>query len=84
MKRLFVLMLALFAFAAFADDEAQKDYRLPALEIVGFDVLVNRVNRCCGTEREDYAVTLDSIRRNLRGKWVVDDGPFHVNQFGHP
>ncbi|HUR90685.1 MAG TPA: DUF3943 domain-containing protein [Ramlibacter sp.] len=84
MKKLFVLLVAWYAFGASAQDEAQKDYSLPALEIVGFDFFVNRVNRCCGTGRDDYAVTLDSIRRNLRGPWGVDDDPFHVNQFGHP
>jgi hypothetical protein len=29
-------------------------------------------------------VTSASIRRNLRGPWVVDDDPFQINQFGHP
>src|SRR5207245_3543192 len=64
--------------------EEEKDYVTPALEIIGFDVLVNRANRCCSAERGDYAVTLDSIRRNLRSTWVVDDDPFKVNQLGHP
>jgi hypothetical protein len=72
------------ALAHAADDAPPKDYVLPAFEIIGFDVLVNRVNRCCGSEREDYAVSIGSIRRNLTGKWVVDDDPFRVNQFGHP
>jgi hypothetical protein len=79
------LMLLLAPAATWADDDLpQKDYRLPALEIVGFDILVNRVNRCCGSERDDYAVTLDSVRHNLHSKWVVDDDPFRVNQLGHP
>jgi hypothetical protein len=83
----FVLLLLAWvpvAAAAADEDDAARDFRLPALEIIGFDILVNRVNRCCGSERQDYAVTLDSIRRNLRSKWVVDDDPFHVNQLGHP
>jgi hypothetical protein len=91
MKKFFVLALLLLwgAAARAADDggtvpDTTKDWRLPALEIVGFDFLVNRINYCCGDERDDYAVTLDSIRRNLRGPWVVDDDPFKVNQFGHP
>jgi uncharacterized membrane protein len=78
------LMLAAAGAALADDDPPQKDYRLPALEILGFDILVNRVNRCCGSERGDYAVTLDSIRHNLHSKWVVDDDPFRVNQLGHP
>jgi hypothetical protein len=31
-----------------------------------------------------YQVTPSSIRRNLRGPWVVDDDPFEINQFLHP
>ena len=31
--------------------------------------------------RHDYAVSLASIRRNLRDGWVVDNDPFKVNQF---
>jgi hypothetical protein len=83
MRHVVLLVLVLCAARAWADDDT-KDYATPALEIVGFDILVNRVNRCCGSERDDYAVTLDSIRRNLRSKWVVDDDPFRVNQLGHP
>jgi hypothetical protein len=59
-------------------------YALPALEIFGFDVLVNRVNRYWGTGRDDYAVSLSSIRRNLHGSWAVDADPFRTNQLGHP
>ena len=60
------------------------DYAIPALEIIGFDILVNRVNHCCGSEREDYAVDLSTIRRNLRSSWGTDHDPFNVNQFAHP
>ena len=83
MEKWVVDALLLGAAAAWADDE-QKDYATPALETLGFDPLVNRVNRCCGSERDDYAVTLDSIRRNLHHSWVVGDDPFKVNQLGHP
>ena len=31
-----------------------------------------------------YQVTPASIRRNLRGPWVIDDDPFEINQFLHP
>ena len=64
--------------------EPSRDLLLPVYEIVGFDILVNRVNRCCGTGRDDYAVTMDSIRRNLHSSWNVDSDPFKVNQLGHP
>ena len=32
----------------------------------------------------NYKVTPVSIRRNLRGPWVIDDDPFEINQFLHP
>jgi len=61
----------------------EKSYAIPALEIVLFDALLNRVDNqyfgCC-----DYRVTMDSVRRNLRSSWVIDRDPFAVNQLGHP
>ncbi|HEY2561249.1 MAG TPA: DUF3943 domain-containing protein [Caldimonas sp.] len=60
------------------------DYAIPALEIIGFDVLLNRFNYAFGSNKEDYAVTLDSIRRNLHSGWGTDRDPFNVNQLGHP
>jgi len=63
--------------------EAEKSFTVPALEIVGFDFLLNRYNkRFSGSS--DYDVTAASIRRNLRGPWVVDNDPFKINQFAHP
>lgn len=60
-----------------------KSYLVPALEIVGFDFLLNRFNEhrygCC-----DYDVTMSTIRRNLHSSWVADSDPFRVNQLGHP
>ncbi len=61
-----------------------RDPWFPALEIVGFGILLNRINYCCGSGREDYHVTADTIRTNLHSSWVVDDDPFNVNQFAHP
>ncbi len=63
--------------------EARKSDSLAAMEILGFDVLVNRANNLFGSSA-DYKVTLPSIRRNLRSAWVVDNDPFRVNQFMHP
>jgi hypothetical protein len=54
------------------------------LEILGFEAALNRVNRCCGSGRDDYAVSASTIRRNLHSSWVVDNDPFSVNQFAHP
>ena len=60
------------------------DYAIPAAEIVGFDVLLNRFNRYFGTGREDYAVNLSTIRQNLHSGWSSDRDPFNINQLGHP
>jgi Domain of unknown function (DUF3943) len=60
------------------------DYGLPAIEIIGFEFLLNRANRAFGTGREDYRVTSESIRRNLRSGWGTDRDPFETNQLGHP
>jgi Domain of unknown function (DUF3943) len=61
----------------------EKSYLIPALEIVGFDVLLNLFNRayfgCC-----DYDVDLSSIKRNLHRSWDEDTDKFTVNQLGHP
>jgi hypothetical protein len=65
-----------------ADIDAHKSYAIPALEIVGFDFLLNRYDHAF--EGPEYNVTLDSIRRNLRHRWVADNDPFKVNQFLHP
>jgi hypothetical protein len=63
--------------------ESRKSYAIPALEIVGFDFLLNQFDRryfgCC-----DFDSNLRTIRRNLRSSWVVDRDPFLVNQLGHP
>ncbi|HXD41036.1 MAG TPA: DUF3943 domain-containing protein [Ramlibacter sp.] len=72
---------------ATAEGEAPRqkpDYALPAFEIIGFDILLNRINRNVGNNRQDYAVSLESIRRNLHSSWGVDADPFKTNQLGHP
>ncbi len=64
--------------------EPRKDYALPVFEIVAFDALVNLGGRQFDPNPQAFEVTAQSIRRNLRGPWVVDDDPFQVNQFMHP
>jgi len=59
-----------------------KSYATPAMEIVGFDALLNLVNR--RAFGSDYYSNLTSIRNNLHGSWVVDDDPYKINQLGHP
>ena len=64
-------------------DEGHRSYILPVLEIIGMDAGINRVGSVI-LDPATFDVTGASIRRNLRGPWVVDDDPFEINQFGHP
>jgi uncharacterized protein DUF3943 len=65
------------------DSEAGKSYSIPALEIMGFDFLLNQFNRRY-FDGNDYDTNLSTIRRNLRRRWVTENDPFKVNQLGHP
>jgi len=67
----------------FPEFGANKSYSIPALEILGFDFLLNRYNQQF-SGISDYDVSLSSIRNNLRSGWVNDNDPYNVNQFGHP
>lgn len=62
---------------------AEKSYLIPAVEIVGFDILLNLFGRayfgCC-----DFDTNFSSIKRNLHRGWDVDSDEFTVNQLGHP
>ncbi|BBP00835.1 hypothetical protein SFSGTM_15430 [Sulfuriferula nivalis] len=60
-----------------------KNYLLPAEEIVGFNILLNRFNYYF-IDKQVYGTTLQSVGDNLHGKWIVDSDPFAVNQFMHP
>jgi hypothetical protein len=64
--------------------QGERSYALPAAEIIGFDFVLNRIGRNFGDDREDFKVTSDSIRRNLRSSWGTDKDPFQINQLGHP
>jgi hypothetical protein len=64
-------------------ERTDKSVAIPALEIIAFDFLLNHYNRRFSGS-SDYDVSGASIRRNLRGPWVVDNDPFNVNQFAHP
>jgi uncharacterized protein DUF3943 len=62
--------------------QTRRSYAIPAAEILGFQFLLNRFDKAfVGPE---YDVSVSSIRRNLRSKWVVDNDPYQVNQLGHP
>jgi hypothetical protein len=66
-------------------DEKKKDeksYGIPAAEIFTFDLLLNRIDR--RIYGEPYDVSAESIKRNLRGPWVIDSDPYKINQLLHP
>jgi hypothetical protein len=67
---------------ALADIATRKSYWIPAAEIVGFDVILNLINR--RVYGDDYKSDMTSIRRNLQSGWRVDSDPFTTNQLGHP
>ncbi|HWH81137.1 MAG TPA: DUF3943 domain-containing protein [Burkholderiaceae bacterium] len=71
------------ASVASAASAADKSYVIPAAEIIGFDFLLSRYNRRFSGV-SDYDMSWASIKRNLRGPWVVDNDPFKINQFAHP
>ena len=64
-----------------ADIEARKSYWIPAAEIIGFDVLLNLINR---QSSDEYKSTASSIQDNLGSSWNTDSDPFATNQLGHP
>ena len=60
----------------------RKSYIIPAAQIVGFDALLNIFDRIViGPEFES---DFNSIKRNLRRSWVIENDPYEINQFGHP
>jgi hypothetical protein len=66
-----------------AERKPDKSYLVPAGEVVGFNVLLNRFNYYF-IDKEVYGVTYSSVHTNLTSKWVVDTDPFATNQFMHP
>lgn len=65
-----------------SESEPAKSYFIPALEIIGFDALLNTFDRLA--LGDPYHTSVSSIRRNLRRRWVTENDPFEINQFGHP
>jgi hypothetical protein len=65
-----------------AQAQESRSMLIPAAEIVGFDVLLNLFDRA--VLGSDYQTDLGTIRRNLRRRWVVENDPYLINQFGHP
>ena len=65
------------------ETRAGRSYVIPALEIIGFDFLLNRIGYY-SSDKEVYDVSFSTFRDNLTGSWVVDTDPFATNQFNHP
>jgi len=63
--------------------QTSKHYLIPAVEIVGFDILLNQFNRHFSGS-SDYDSNLSTIRHNLRSNWNADKDAFNINQLGHP
>jgi hypothetical protein len=85
-KSVLVPIVAL-AFPNSADSQAWpsdsgKSYIIPAAEIIVFDALLNAFDRA--VLGEGYHTNMESIRRNLKTRWVTENDPFEINQFGHP
>ncbi len=78
---------------AFADEKPKpvpgwgvgdgKSYLIPAADIILFDVTLNLFDRTF-LDSPDYDANFSSFKKNLTGKWVYDNDPFDINQFGHP
>jgi len=59
------------------------NYFVPIVDIVAFDSLLNRYGWYV-VDRSTYDVSVASFKRNVTGRWVLDNDPFDVNQFLHP
>ncbi|MGB7740125.1 MAG: DUF3943 domain-containing protein, partial [Steroidobacteraceae bacterium] len=60
-----------------------KSYLAPALEIVGFEFLLNRFNHYA-IDDQVYASPISNFQENIDKSWVVDTDKFATNQFLHP
>ncbi|MHB8474478.1 MAG: DUF3943 domain-containing protein [Gammaproteobacteria bacterium] len=67
----------------YVETKAGKSYLLPAGEVAGFNILLNRLNYYT-IDKQLYGTTYHTVRENLSGKWIVDTDPFAINQFMHP
>jgi hypothetical protein len=65
------------------DDRPYKSYGAAALEILAFQLALNRIDHAF-VKPDDYGVSMGSVRRNLHSGWVEDRDPFEINQMGHP
>lgn len=60
-----------------------RSYLIPALDIIGFDTLLNQYNRHFISSKT-YGSDPSSIWHNLKRGWHVDNDPYKTNQLLHP
>lgn len=60
-----------------------KSFAVPAYEIIGEEVLLNRVDHYTQDEAT-YPSMISNFQRNFHKRWVVDNDKFSTNQFSHP
>jgi len=58
-------------------------FLLGAGQVAAFGLVLNRYDYYF-VDKQTYRVTSSTIRRNLRGPFVLDNDPYAVNQFLHP
>ena len=64
---------------------AGKSYVIPAVELIGYLLLLNQFDRHFVEPEDVYRTGTKSFQTNLTdSKWVVDSDPFATNQFLHP
>jgi len=64
---------------------AGKSYVIPAVELIGYLLLLNQFDRHYVEPNDEYRTGTESFRKNLTdSKWVIDKDPFATNQFLHP
>ena len=62
-----------------------RSYVIPAVEIIGYEFVLNQFDRHFVEPRETYRTGTKSIWNNLTdSKWVIDNDQFSTNQFLHP
>lgn len=67
------------------DTGAGKSYLIPALEIIGYELLLNQFDRHFVEPKSAYRSGTKSFWNNLTdSNWVIDNDQFSVNQFLHP
>ena len=60
-----------------------KSFAVPAYEIAGYELLLNRFDHYA-IDHQTYESPISDFRENVHHKWVVDNDKFATNQFLHP